>query len=220
MRPKCGRCGEPFQRGTRARAPYRRRCDRRLSAPAARSRPSGAARKQALSPPAMARIAFLGLGVMGAPMARHLAAAGHDLTVYNRSPEKAEAWVARAWRRRAPRRRRSRGGRGRGDRLRRRRQATSRRSPTAAFAAMREGALFIDHTTVSARLARRLAEEARRAACSASTRRSRAARPGRRSGKLAIMCGGSGRGDGRGDAADGGLCRAHRPCRPGRAAAS
>ena len=41
----------------------------------------------------MAKLAFLGLGVMGAPMARHLAAAGHDLTVYNRTAEKADVWV-------------------------------------------------------------------------------------------------------------------------------
>jgi 3-hydroxyisobutyrate dehydrogenase len=43
----------------------------------------------------MAKVAFIGLGVMGAPMARHLAKAGHDLTVYNRTRAKAEAWVAR-----------------------------------------------------------------------------------------------------------------------------
>ncbi|WP_197042007.1 NAD(P)-binding domain-containing protein, partial [Sandarakinorhabdus oryzae] len=40
------------------------------------------------------RIAYLGLGVMGAPMARHLSQAGHHLTVYNRTPAKAAAWVA------------------------------------------------------------------------------------------------------------------------------
>ena len=42
----------------------------------------------------MAKIAFLGLGVMGYPMAGHLSAAGHDVTVYNRTTAKAEAWVA------------------------------------------------------------------------------------------------------------------------------
>ena len=42
----------------------------------------------------MAKIAFLGLGVMGFPMAGHIAAAGHDVTVYNRTSAKAEAWVA------------------------------------------------------------------------------------------------------------------------------
>ncbi|MEL7000081.1 MAG: NAD(P)-binding domain-containing protein, partial [Pseudomonadota bacterium] len=43
---------------------------------------------------AMAKVAFLGLGVMGYPMAGHLAANGHDVTVYNRTASKAEAWVA------------------------------------------------------------------------------------------------------------------------------
>ena len=42
----------------------------------------------------MARIAFIGLGVMGGPMARHLAAAGHEAAVFNRTRAKAEAWVA------------------------------------------------------------------------------------------------------------------------------
>ena len=42
----------------------------------------------------MAKVAFLGLGVMGFPMARHLAAKGHEVTVYNRTAAKAEAWVA------------------------------------------------------------------------------------------------------------------------------
>ncbi len=41
----------------------------------------------------MARVAFLGLGVMGFPMAGHLAAAGHDVTVYNRTAARAQAWV-------------------------------------------------------------------------------------------------------------------------------
>ena len=43
----------------------------------------------------MAKLAFLGLGVMGFPMAGHLVAKGHDVTVYNRSPAKAAAWVAK-----------------------------------------------------------------------------------------------------------------------------
>ncbi|HQV58827.1 MAG TPA: NAD(P)-binding domain-containing protein, partial [Ilumatobacteraceae bacterium] len=50
----------------------------------------------------MSTVAFLGLGVMGAPMARHLAAAGHQVTVYNRTPEKALAWVALYGNRAAP----------------------------------------------------------------------------------------------------------------------
>ena len=43
----------------------------------------------------MAKVAFLGLGVMGFPMAGHIAAAGHDVTVYNRTASKAESWVAK-----------------------------------------------------------------------------------------------------------------------------
>ena len=42
----------------------------------------------------MAKVAFLGLGVMGYPMARHLKAKGHDVTVYNRTAAKAEKWVS------------------------------------------------------------------------------------------------------------------------------
>jgi 3-hydroxyisobutyrate dehydrogenase-like beta-hydroxyacid dehydrogenase len=104
----------------------------------------------------MAKIAFLGLGVMGAPMARHLAAAGHDVTVYNRTAAKAEAWVA------------AHGGRA----------ATTPAEAAAgceivalcvgndddvravalpALEAMAPGALLIDHTTASPSLARELA---------------------------------------------------------------
>ena len=56
----------------------------------------------------MARVAFIGLGVMGYPMAGHLAAKGHEVTVYNRTASAAEAWVAAARRRARPRRRRRR----------------------------------------------------------------------------------------------------------------
>ncbi|MBT9530661.1 MAG: NAD(P)-binding domain-containing protein, partial [Pseudomonas sp.] len=43
----------------------------------------------------MAKVSFIGLGVMGYPMAGHLAAEGHEVCVYNRSPGKAQSWVAR-----------------------------------------------------------------------------------------------------------------------------
>ena len=138
----------------------------------------------------MARIAFLGLGVMGAPMARHLAEAGHALTVYNRSPEKAEAWIAKH------------GGE---------RTATAAAAAAdadaviacvgadrdvegvaaAAFEAMRQGALFIDHTTISARLARRLAEEAEARGLFCVDAPVSGGQAGAEIGKLAIMCGGS-----------------------------
>src|ERR1700754_4668588 len=107
----------------------------------------------------MARIAFLGLGVMGAPMARHLAASGHDLVVFNRSPAKAEAWVA------------ANGGAKAASVAEAATDADAviacvgnardvAEAAEAAFGAMGEGPLFIDHPTVSARLARLLAEEA------------------------------------------------------------
>ena len=102
--------------------------------------------------PQMARLAFIGLGVMGAPIARHLAGAGHEVTVYNRTADKAAAWVA------------AHGGRsaatpadaardqdavltcvGNDDDL-----AAVTLGPDGAFGVMRKGAVFIDHTTVSA----------------------------------------------------------------------
>lgn len=107
----------------------------------------------------MSSITFIGLGVMGYPMAGHLARAGHAVTVFNRTPAKAAAWVAEY------------GGAsaatpalaardadvvltcvGNDDDLR---QVTL--GPDGALAAMRAGALFVDHTTVSASIARELA---------------------------------------------------------------
>ena len=125
----------------------------------------------------MARIAFVGLGVMGAPMARHLAGAGHALIVHNRSPHKAEAWVA------------ANGGEAAASVAEAAAEADAviacvgndrdvAEVAEAAFGAMRAGALFVDHTTVSARIARRHRARTRMsAACFASTPRSRAARP-------------------------------------------
>src|SRR5699024_7308868 len=107
----------------------------------------------------MAKLAFLGLGVMGAPMAGHLKAAGHDVTVFNRTAAKAEAWVARhggAW---APTPMQAAQGAdfvmacvGNDDDLR---QVCL--GPEGAFAGMRPGAIFVDHTTVSAAVTRELA---------------------------------------------------------------
>jgi 3-hydroxyisobutyrate dehydrogenase len=141
----------------------------------------------------MARLAFIGLGVMGAPIARHLAAAGHDVTVYNRTAEKAAAWVAKH------------GGRG---------AATPAEAATdqdavltcvgndddlaavtlgedGAFGAMREGAVFIDHTTVSAHIARKLAAAADRRGLYAVDAPVSGGQAGAENGKLSIMCGGS-----------------------------
>ena len=110
----------------------------------------------------MTKIAFLGLGVMGGPIARHLAAAGHDLTVYNRTAERADAWVAAHGGRAAATPAEAAEGQdvvmscvGRDADL----DAVTL-GPDGAFAAIRAGALFVDHTTVSADIARRLDAEA------------------------------------------------------------
>jgi 3-hydroxyisobutyrate dehydrogenase-like beta-hydroxyacid dehydrogenase len=107
----------------------------------------------------MAKTAFIGLGVMGAPMAGHLAKAGHDVAVYNRSEDKARDWAQRH--------------RGRtyssvanavegadivfscvgNDR-------DLREVFDAAASRMRKGAIFVDHTTASAEIARELAAKA------------------------------------------------------------
>ncbi len=138
----------------------------------------------------MARIAFLGLGVMGAPMARHLAAAGHALVVHNRSPEKAEAWVAAYGGAAAPGAAEAAAGADAviacvgNDR-------DVEQVSAAAFGGMREGALFIDHTTVSARLARRLADEGAARGLLCVDAPVSGGQAGAEKGQLAIMCGGA-----------------------------
>ena len=138
----------------------------------------------------MARIAFLGLGVMGAPMARHLAAAGHSLVVHNRSPEKAEAWVA------------AHGGTAAADAAEAAAGADAviacvgndgdvEQVAAEAFGAMRAGALFVDHTTVSARLARRLAGEGAERGLLCVDAPVSGGQAGAEKGQLAVMCGGS-----------------------------
>ena len=104
-------------------------------------------------------VAFIGLGVMGFPMAGHLAKAGHSVTVYNRSPEKAQAWVAEFGGRAAPTPREAAQGAkiifccvGNDDDLR-----SVILGSDGAFAGMQPGALLVDHTTASAQVARELA---------------------------------------------------------------
>jgi 3-hydroxyisobutyrate dehydrogenase len=141
----------------------------------------------------MAKIAFLGLGVMGGPIARHLAAAGHDLTVYNRTDEKADAWVAAHGGRVAPTPAEAAEGQdvvmtcvGRDADLE---EVTL--GLDGAFATMRAGALFVDHTTVSADIARRLdAEAVARGFLSVDAPVS-GGQAGAENGQLSIMCGGS-----------------------------
>ncbi|MEO8756620.1 MAG: NAD(P)-dependent oxidoreductase [Devosia sp.] len=106
----------------------------------------------------MARVAFLGLGVMGSPMARHLTAKGHEVTIYNRTAGKAAKWVADNGGRSAPTPAAAAEGQeivfccvGNDDDLR---QVTL--GSDGAFTAMGKGAIFIDHTTASADIAREL----------------------------------------------------------------
>ena len=132
----------------------------------------------------MAKVAFLGLGVMGYPMAGHLKDRGHDVTVYNRTAAKADKWVA------------DNGGIGRDDPARGGRRARRSSSPasattttcarsrsatTARSRRMEKGAIFVDNTTASAEVARELAALRPGSAASASsTRRCPAARPARK----------------------------------------
>ena len=138
-------------------------------------------------------IAYLGLGVMGAPMARHLAAAGHHLTVYNRTPAKADAWVATHGGRTAPTPAAAAVGAdvviacvGADADL----DAVTL-GPDGAFAAMAPGALFIDHTTVSAAIARRLATEGETRGLHVVDAPVSGGQAGAENGKLTIMVGGS-----------------------------
>jgi len=105
------------------------------------------------------KVAFLGLGVMGGPMAGHLAAAGHQVTVYNRTAAKAQAWVAKHGGASAPTPREAVEGAefvftcvGNDADLR----SVVAADDDGAFAGMTRGAILIDHTTASADVAREL----------------------------------------------------------------
>ncbi|PKR89059.1 oxidoreductase [Pleomorphomonas diazotrophica] len=111
----------------------------------------------------MAKVVFLGLGVMGYPMAGHLRTrGGHEVTVYNRTGAKADAWVKAFGGRAAPTPREAAAGAdfvfacvGNDDDLR-----SVVLGPDGAFVGMKPGAVFIDHTTASADVARELQEKA------------------------------------------------------------
>jgi len=137
----------------------------------------------------MAKLAFIGTGVMGAPMAGHLVAAGHDVVVYNRTQAKARAWAEKHGGTVAETPAAAATGAdavfacvGNDDDL-----ASVTLGEDGAFAAMRDDAVFVDHTTVSAAIARRLAAE-RALVVDAPVSGGQA---GAESGKLSIMCGGS-----------------------------
>ena len=140
----------------------------------------------------MARVAFLGLGVMGYPMAGHLAAKGHQVTVYNRTAAKALAWVAQhggsfATTPAAA----ARGAElvmscvGNDDDLR-----AVCLGPEAAFVGMVRGAVFVDHTTVSAAVTRELSGAAKDLGIGFVDAPVSGGQAGAENGVLSIMCGG------------------------------
>ncbi|MGL4234443.1 NAD(P)-dependent oxidoreductase [Tabrizicola sp.] len=140
----------------------------------------------------MAKVAFLGLGVMGFPMAGHLAAKGHEVTVYNRSPAKAEAWVAKHKGTSAATPREAAKGAefvmacvGNDDDLR-----SVCTGPDGAFTGMSPGAVFVDHTTVSANVTRKLAAQAAASGLVFIDAPVSGGQAGAENGQLSIMCGG------------------------------
>lgn len=147
--------------------------------------------------PAPARkVAFLGLGVMGYPMAGHLALAGHAVTVYNRTPAKAAAWCAEFAATPAPRqaatpREAAQGADivfccvGNDDDLR-----SVTLGADGAFAGMQPGAIFVDHTTASAEVARELYAAARTLGLQFIDAPVSGGQAGAQNGQLTVMCGG------------------------------
>ena len=140
----------------------------------------------------MAKVAFLGLGVMGGPMAGHLAKKGHSVTVYNRTAAKAEAWVkdhggAHA----ATPRQASEGAEivfacvGNDHDLR-----EVVLGDDGALAGMAPGAVFVDHTTASAEVARELAAEAESKGFGFIDAPVSGGQAGAENGVLTVMCGG------------------------------
>jgi 3-hydroxyisobutyrate dehydrogenase len=140
----------------------------------------------------MARVAFLGLGVMGYPMAGHLKAAGHDVTVYNRTATKAEAWVAEHGGAMAATPREAVAGAevvmacvGNDDDLR-----AVCLGPDGAFGAMQAGAIFVDHTTVSAKVTAELYSIAKEQGVAFVDAPVSGGQAGAENGQLVVMCGG------------------------------
>ncbi len=140
----------------------------------------------------MAKVAFLGLGVMGGPMAGHLAAKGHEVTVYNRTHAKAEAWVSKHGGRAAETPRTAATGAdfvmtcvGNDDDLR-----AVCLGDDGAFAGMAAGSVLVDHTTVSARVTRELSHEAGTKDVGFVDAPVSGGQAGAENGVLSVMCGG------------------------------
>jgi len=140
----------------------------------------------------MAQVAFLGLGVMGGPMAGHLSRAGHEVTVYNRTAAKAEAWVGKHGGRAASTPAEAARGAefvlacvGNDDDLR-----SVCLGDQGAFAGMTAGTVFVDHTTVSARVTRELHAVAAAAKLGFIDAPVSGGQAGAENGVLSVMCGG------------------------------
>ncbi len=140
----------------------------------------------------MTKLAFLGLGVMGYPMAGHLQAAGHDVTVYNRTAAKAQAWAKEHGGKSADTPAAAAAGAeivlacvGNDDDLR-----SVCLGDEGAFAGMSAGALFVDHTTVSAKVTRELYAAAKDKGLSFVDAPVSGGQAGAENGQLSIMCGG------------------------------
>ncbi len=139
------------------------------------------------------KLAFLGLGVMGFPMAGHLQKAGHQLTVYNRSRAKAQGWVEQYGGQAASTPREAAQDAamvlmcvGNDDDVR-----SVVYGEDGALAGMRAGAILIDHTTASAELARELDLACRKQSCGFLDAPVSGGQAGAENGRLSIMCGGS-----------------------------
>jgi 3-hydroxyisobutyrate dehydrogenase-like beta-hydroxyacid dehydrogenase len=138
------------------------------------------------------QVAFLGLGVMGHPMAGHLARAGHRVTVYNRTAAKAQAWAETYGGATAATPRQAAQGAafvfacvGNDDDLR-----AVVQGPDGAFAGMAAGAVFVDHTTASAEVARELHAAARAHGLHFVDAPVSGGQAGAVNGALTVMCGG------------------------------
>jgi len=146
-------------------------------------------------------VAFLGLGVMGGPMAGHLARAGHQVTVFNRTASKAEAWAAEFGGRHATTPREAVQGAdivfccvGNDDDLRAVVLGTADdaggRQDDGALAGMQSGTVFVDHTTASADVARELYAAARAKGLQFVDAPVSGGQAGAQNGMLTVMCGG------------------------------
>jgi 3-hydroxyisobutyrate dehydrogenase len=141
----------------------------------------------------MAKVAFLGLGVMGYPMAGHLKTkGGHEVTVYNRNAAKADKWVAQYGGRKSATPKEAAAGQdfvmmcvGNDNDVR---EVTL--GANGAFAGMAKGAIHVDHTTASAEVARQLYAEAKPRGFDFIDAPVSGGQAGAENGVLTVMCGG------------------------------